>query len=307
MGPTASGKSDLSLTIAREFDVEIVNVDATQVYRGMNIGTAKPDAQTRADFTHHLLDLRNPDEVYSAADFRVDAIKVMNDIVSRGKLPLLVGGTLFYFSALTRGLSPLPAADASIRAKITQEANARGWAALHSELAEIDSATAGKIDPNDAQRIQRALEIFHLTGIKPSAAKVSTPPKPADFEFVKICYTPSSRDFLQERIARRFKIMIEQGFIDEVQKLANDFALTPELPAARAVGYRQILEYLQAGTEYDAMLSSAITATRRLAKRQLTWLRRNSGLVWFDAIADSSTAAVLPYIHGKLTTLGYNQ
>ncbi len=307
MGPTASGKSNLSLSIAREFDVEIVNVDAVQVYRGMDIGTAKPDAETRAEFPHHLLDIRDPDDVYSVADFREDAINAVDDIVSRGKIPLLVGGTMFYFSALTRGLSPLPPADASIREKITQEANAKGWPAMHAQLADVDPQSACKIDANDAQRIQRALEIFRLTGLPPSTAKLSAPPQPAGVNFVQICYSPSSREQLQQCIAARFEEMIAQGFVEEVRELAKRFDLTTALPASRAVGYRQILEHLQGSTEYDAMRLSAITATRRLAKRQLTWLRHYAGLVWFDSMAKSSRAAVLQYIHSKLTAMGYNR
>ncbi len=306
MGATASGKSDLALIIAREFNVEIINVDAAQVYRGMNIGTAKPGAQMKAEIPHHLLDLCDPNEVYCAADFRADAIKIMNDVRGRGRLPLLVGGTLFYFSTLTRGLSALPAADTLVREAICSEAKRKGWPAMHADLAVIDPVSAEKIEPNDAQRIQRALEIFRLTGAKPSAVKRQAPPKPADFDFIKLCYTPSSRRFLHDRIAMRFRNMLDEGFIDEVKGLVDEFALTPELPAARAVGYRQILEYLNGNMVYDAMVDGGITATRRLAKRQMTWLRRHSGLVWFDTLVGKSPSAVLQYIHCKLVALGYN-
>lgn len=288
MGPTASGKTALALDWAERFGGEIVSVDSALVYRGLDIGAAKPDAAERARAPHHMLDLRDPWQTYSAAEFAHDARAAVDDILSRGRVPILAGGTGMYFAALLDGLSPMPEADADTRAAITAEAAERGWPALHAQLAQIDPEAAARIQPGDPQRIQRALEVHRLTGtpISEWQKRPSTsPPFPA--QVLSLAIAPPERATLHARIAARFDAMLAAGFLDEVQALralpqlqAHPAPL--DLPAIRAVGYRQAWEFLDGQGTETAFRERAIAATRQLAKRQFTWLRGRSGATWFD-------------------------
>jgi tRNA dimethylallyltransferase len=273
-GPTASGKSALAMAIAEHWPVEIVSVDSAQVYRGMDIGTAKPSVADRAQVPHHLIDIREPDAPYSAALFVADAQRVCGEISGRGKHPLLVGGTMLYFKALIEGLDEMPAADAAIRAQIEAQAAARGWPALHDELARVDAATAARLPPNDAQRIGRALEVWRVSGRALSSFHTQ---RKANAGLPLIALEPDERAWLHTRIAERFDAMLDAGFIDEVQRLRERPGLHTELPAMRAVGYRQTWRALDAGLAGNALRNEVrergIAATRQLAKRQLTWLR----------------------------------
>jgi tRNA dimethylallyltransferase len=273
-GPTASGKSALAMTIAERWPVEIVSVDSAQVYRGMDIGTAKPSAADRNAVPHHLIDIREPDAPYSAALFVGDARRVCAGITARGNHPLLVGGTMLYFKALFDGLDAMPAADAAIRGEIETQAAARGWPALHAELSRVDAATAARLAPNDAQRIGRALEVWRASGRALSSFHTQRKPAAA---WPLISLEPDDRAWLHARIAERFDAMLDAGFIDEVQRLRARPGLHAELPAMRAVGYRQAWQALDAGLAGDALRHDVrergIAATRQLAKRQLTWLR----------------------------------
>lgn len=287
-GPTASGKSALALAFAaRRGDVEIVSVDSAQVYRGMDIGTAKPEAAERAAVAHHLIDILDPAEAYSAARFVADATAAVAAIRARGRLPLLVGGTMLYFKALREGLDPLPQADPSIRAAIDAEAAERGWPALHAELARADPATAARLAPNDAQRIQRALEVQRATGRPLSywqrgAGRGATPPGAA---WPLVTLEPASRDWLHARIGQRFDAMLQGGLLDEVRRLRARGDLHPGLPSMRCVGYRQAWQALEQGTP-EALRERGAAATRQLAKRQLTWLRSMSDRIVVQADAD---------------------
>ncbi len=274
MGPTAVGKTALALALRESLPVEIISVDASQVYRGLDIGTAKPSAEELARAPHRLIDIRDPSETYSAAEFRRDALREIDDIHRAGRLPLLVGGSMFYFRALEFGLSRLPSADPTIRARLLAEAGRSGWASLHARLAAVDPVSAEKIHPNDPQRLQRALEIYELTGEAPSRAQAQASPEPAPYRFVKLAILPDDRVALNDRIALRFHAMLEQGFLDEAQGLYRRGDLHPDLPSMRTVGYRQAWEYLSGQVGYTDMVERAIQATRQLARRQLTWLRR---------------------------------
>ncbi len=285
MGPTASGKSALALALCERFPFEIVSVDSAQVFRHMDIGTAKPDAATRARHVHHLIDLVDPTETYSAARFRDDALAAMQAIAQRGKVPLLVGGTMLYFRALAAGLSELPPADPRVRAELDAHARRAGWPALHAELSRLDPVTAGRLAPNDAQRIQRALEVHRLTGRPMSdllgERRATAPP----FERIEIALIPSDRAVLHERIARRFDAMLDAGLVAEVAQLRQTFALDAALPSMRCVGYRQAWEYLEGALDRPALREKGIAATRQLAKRQLTWLRAMHPARAFDCLA----------------------
>ncbi len=260
------------MQIAAVLPVEIISVDAAQVYRGLDIGTAKPSLEERARFPHRLIDIRDPSEIYSAADFRTDALQAMQEITSAGRIPLLVGGTLFYFRALERGLPDLPTADPEFRASLLHEAENLGWEALHERLRRLDPARAERIHPNDPQRILRALEIIQLSGRAASDfGRCGSEPFP--YDPVKIQLYPGDRHWLHLRITRRFEAMLEQGFLHEAQRLYQKPRLHADLPAMRTVGYRQAGLYLSGTINYDAMVQMAISATRQLAKRQLTWLR----------------------------------
>jgi tRNA dimethylallyltransferase len=274
MGPTASGKSRLALELAARREVEIVSVDSAQVYRGMDIGTAKPTAQERAQVPHHLLDILDPGETYSAARFAADARRLIGEIRARGRMPLLVGGTMLYFRAFDEGLSALPAADPALRARLTREAEALGWPALHARLATADPLTAARLHPNDQQRIQRALEILEATGIAPSALHAG-PRSGGDPEgpVLRIALVPQDRAVLHRRIEWRFDAMVALGLVDEVRRLYARGDLHAGLPSIRAVGYRQLWAHLQGAYGLDEAIARGKAATRQYAKRQLTWLR----------------------------------
>lgn len=273
-GPTASGKSAIALALARRWPLEIVSVDSALVYRGLDIGSAKPSAAERAAVPHHGIDLREPGEPYSAAAFVADATRAIDDIRSRGRAPLLVGGTMLYFKALVDGLDPIPSADAALRREIEAEAAAHGWPALHGELARVDPATAARLAPTDAQRISRALEVWRASG-QPLSSFHSQPR--GGTKLTLIALEPASRAWLHARIAERFDAMLAAGFLDEVRRLRATPGVQADLPAMRAVGYRQAWEALDDGLDGDALVAHVrergIAATRQLAKRQLTWLR----------------------------------
>ena len=272
MGPTASGKSAVALELAAMLPVELVSVDSAQIYRGMDIGTAKPDQATRARVAHHLVDLIEPDESYSAARFRADALAAMAAIRSRGRIPLLVGGTMLYVKALREGLSRLPQADARIRHELDDRAAAVGWPALHAELARVDPATAARLKTTDSQRIQRALEVFQVSGTPLSALQGAREAADAP-AFLAIALVPSDRSELHRRIARRFDGMLAAGLIEEVRALRQRYRLTASMPSMRCVGYRQVWEVLEGSQAPRELRERGIAATRQLAKRQLTWLR----------------------------------
>lgn len=277
LGPTASGKSAAALQLAQHLPVEIISVDSAQVYRGMDVGTAKPTAAERAAVPHHLIDLIDPTDAYSAAQFQADASRLIADIHARGRLPLLVGGTMLYVKALEEGLSNLPAADANIRKALEAEAAERGWPAMHAELARIDPPTAERLKPNDSQRIQRALEVFRITGQPLSALQGARGGQAAPFKAtkraLKLALIPSDRAVLHERIATRFDAMLAAGLVDELRDLQSRFALTPTLPSMRCVGYRQAWDFIAGDIDRRELRERGIAATRQLAKRQHTWLR----------------------------------
>jgi tRNA dimethylallyltransferase len=273
MGPTASGKTALACALSERFPVALVSVDSALVYRGMDIGTAKPDAATLAKYPHALVDIRDPAEPYSAADFRVDAIEAMKDIAARGKVPLLVGGTGLYFRALHQGLSNLPEADPAIRERLTREAEAIGWPAMHERLRRADPAAAARIGPNDAQRVQRALEVIELTGRPLSEQQRGGSGERFPWRVLKLALLPADRAPLHARIAERFDAMLAQGFLDEMRRLRARGDLHPDLPSMRAVGYRQAWDHLDGLTSAAEFRDRGIFATRQLAKRQITWLR----------------------------------
>ena len=289
-GPTASGKSAVALELAASLPVEIVSVDSAQVYRDMDIGTAKPHAATRARVAHHLIDVIDPDQAYSAARFRADASAAIASIRARGRLPLLVGGTMLYIKALREGLSELPPADRSVRARLDARAAAVGWPALHAQLAAIDPVTAARLKPTDAQRIQRALEVYELAG-RPLSALQGARQTGDAIDFVSIALVPSDRGELHRRIEARFDHMLAAGLIGELEGLRRRYALTPGLPSMRCVGYRQAWEYLEGRIDRDTMRQRSIAATRQLAKRQLTWLRASDAIV-IDCLAPDVTARV---------------
>ncbi len=281
LGPTASGKSKLALELAARRPIEIVSVDSALVYRGMDIGTAKPSIAERAAVPHHLIDIVDPDHGYSTGRWRNAAIVAVVDILNRGKIPLLVGGTMLYYRALIAGLDSLPQADAAIRAEIDAEARLRGWPALHAELEKVDPRAAHRISPNDAQRIQRALEVWRLTR-KPLSALQGAAQPDLPFQLKGFALLPE-REALHERIARRFDAMLHAGLVDEVKRLRGRYRLTAGMPSMRAVGYRQVWQYLENEISELGMRERAIAATRQLAKRQLTWLRSLPGLLRLDA------------------------
>ncbi len=285
MGPTASGKTDLALQLAQRFALGLISVDSALVYRGLDIGTAKPDAATLARFPHRLIDIRNPHEVYSAAEFRDDALREMAQMTQAGQIPLLVGGTGLYFRALRYGLSDLPQADAGVRADLAREAQTIGWPALHRRLSELDPVAANRIRASDQQRIQRALEVIALTN-RPLSAQQGRPMQRFGYRVLKLALLPAQRHNLHARIAARFDAMLEQGFVAEVTRLSQRPNLHKALPALRAVGYRQALEYLAGTIDFSTFRDSAIFATRQLAKRQITWLRSELDALVVEPDAD---------------------
>ncbi|MEO7742816.1 MAG: tRNA (adenosine(37)-N6)-dimethylallyltransferase MiaA [Usitatibacter sp.] len=292
LGPTASGKTAVALALACRIPVEVVSVDSAQVYRGMDVGTAKPTAAERAQVPHHLIDIVEPTAAYSAGRFRDDALALVRAIHARGRIPILAGGTMLYFRALTRGLAELPRADAAVRAGIESRAAALGWPVLHAELGEVDAATAARLDPNDAQRIQRALEVHRLTGKALSILQAAPRGAPPPFEALQLALEPSDRAVLHQRIAVRFRQMLADGLVGEVAGLRARMPLSAELPSMRAVGYRQAWETLE-GLEPEATLEArGVAATRQLAKRQLTWLRAMEDIERFDCLRPDLAAAV---------------
>ena len=273
MGPTASGKTALACALSDQFPLDLVSVDSALVYRGLNIGAAKPDAPTLARYPHRLIDIRDPAEPYSAADFRGDAVAAMQDITAQGRVPLLVGGTGLYFRALQQGLSQLPEADPGVRERLAAQAAVDGWPALHARLQQLDPAAAERIGPNDAQRIQRALEVIELTGRPLSEQQRGGSGERFPWRVLKLALVPQDRAPLHERIAQRFDTMLRDGFLDEVRALRARGDLHADLPAIRAVGYRQAWDYLDGQTSEAEFRDRGVFATRQLAKRQITWLR----------------------------------
>jgi tRNA dimethylallyltransferase len=277
LGPTASGKSRLALELAARHPVEIVSMDSAQVYIGMDIGTAKPSLAERERVRHHLVDLIEPTQSYSAGRFRADAVRAIGEIQGRGKIPLVVGGTMLYYRALTQGIAALPEADPDLRARIDARAARHGWPALHAELARVDPATAARLSPNDAQRIQRALEVWELAGRPISELQKAADPG-LPFRLKAYALIPADRAELHRRIAERFERMLAEGLVEEVEGLRNRYSLHPGLPSMRCVGYRQVWGYLEGEYGRDELRDKGIAATRQLAKRQLTWLRSLPGI-----------------------------
>ena len=307
MGPTAAGKSATTLAIARRWPAEIVNVDSATIYRGMDIGTAKPDAHERALVPQHLLDIVDPAQAYSAAQFRQDALAAIAAILERGRLPVLAGGTMLYFKALREGLADLPGADPVIRARIEAMAAERGWPAVHADLQRLDPATAARRAPNDSQRIQRAMEICLLSGqpfsslLQASGPGTSTPPADiAHLDFIEISLEPSDRGALHARIAQRFDAMLAGGFIDEVRALRARGDLHAEMPSMRCVGYRQVWQHLDGLASLDEAREQGIAATRQLAKRQLTWLRARPDRLVIDCLLPDVAQRVITALDDRL-------
>jgi tRNA dimethylallyltransferase len=299
-GPTASGKSALAMAIAARLPVEIVSVDSAQVYRGMDVGTAKPSRAERLQVPHHLVDVVDPVESYSAARFRADALACIADIRERGRVPLLVGGTMLYFKALVEGLADLPAADPGVRAALDREAAARGWPALHADLARVDPATAARLEPADAQRIQRALEVYRLTG-RPLSVQLARRAGHDAFAHVALALVPPDRAVLHARIAGRFDAMLAAGLVEELAALRARFALHEGLPSMRCVGYRQAWAYLDGRCTRAELRDRGVFATRQLAKRQLTWLRAMTRFEAIDPLAADAPQALLARIEMALS------
>jgi len=303
MGPTASGKSALSLALADRFGGEIISVDSAQIYRGMDIGTAKPDAATRARVSHHLIDVIDPTEAYSAARFAREALATIAAIRGRGRVPILVGGTMLYFKALSEGLSALPGADPAVRAELDARAASEGWPALHAELARVDPVTAARLEPGDSQRIQRALEVWQLAGEPLSSLQGhrerGAPLGPARW----VALVPSDRARLHEAIALRFDAMLADGLIDELRALRRRYRLTADLPSMRCVGYRQAWAHLEGQIDAATLRERGIAATRQLAKRQFTWLRASSAIA-FDPYASGVERAVTARVADAVAMVG---
>nr|WP_239032263.1 tRNA (adenosine(37)-N6)-dimethylallyltransferase MiaA [Pseudoalteromonas sp. MMG022] len=292
MGPTAAGKTALAIELCQHLDTEVVSVDSALVYKGMDIGTAKPDANELALAPHHLIDIIDPLESYSVADFRRDACHHIDALHQRGKVPILVGGTMMYFKGLIEGLSPLPEADPDVRAQLEIEATELGWSQLHKQLSEIDPEAAAKISEKDSQRINRALEVFRITG-KNMTELQKQKQSPLPYQFHQFAIAPTDRKVLHQRIEKRFQIMLEQGFKNEVLALYRRGDLHPDLPSIRCVGYRQMWEHLAGDCDYDQMVFKGIAATRQLAKRQLTWLRGWPDVTWLETDEQQNLQRVL--------------
>ena len=284
MGPTASGKTDLAIALRESLPVEVISVDSALIYKGMDIGTAKPSPEELAKAPHRLIDILDPAESYSAMNFRADALKEMAEITANGRIPLLVGGTMLYYKALIEGLSPLPSANSEVRAKIEQKAAEFGWGVLHQDLMAIDLVSANRINPNDSQRINRALEVFYITG-KTMTELTAQQGESLPYDVLQFAIAPEDRIVLHQRIEQRFHKMIALGFEQEVRKLFERGDLNIDLPSIRCVGYRQMWEYLQGDISFDEAIFKGICATRQLAKRQITWLRGwQSEITWLDSL-----------------------
>lgn len=302
LGPTASGKTALAMQLADQYPVELISVDSAQVFRDMNVGTAKPDAATLAKYPHHLIDLISPEESYSAARFCEDALRAMAEITARGKIPLLVGGTMLYYKALTEGLADMPKADATIRAAIDAEAAIHGWPYLHAELAQLDPASAARLKPNDAQRIQRALEVVRLTGRTMAEIYAEQPRQELPYRRLTLALMPTDRAWLHERIALRFDLMLAQGLVEETRILRDKYALHADLPSMRCVGYRQVWEMLEGEIPPQELRDRGIFATRQFAKRQITWLNSLPNLALFDCTKPALADTIHSHVHGFLST-----
>jgi tRNA dimethylallyltransferase len=306
MGPTAAGKTDLALELARVLPCELISVDSALIYRGMDIGTAKPDKAVLAEFPHRLIDIRDPAESYSAAEFRDDALAAMAQITARGRIPLLVGGTMMYYKTLLEGLADMPSADPQLRAELEARGLAEGWAALHRELQAVDPDSAARIHPNDPQRLIRALEVYRLSGMTMTAHRqrqaMQIPggggPAAGQFPYTvaQLAIAPAERQVLHARIAQRFQSMLEHGFVEEVEGLRRRSDLHAGLPSIRAVGYRQVWDYLDGNLSESQMRERGIIATRQLAKRQFTWLRGWDGVHWLDSLACDNLPRALKYL-----------
>ncbi|OOG87259.1 tRNA (adenosine(37)-N6)-dimethylallyltransferase MiaA [Pseudomonas sp. A25(2017)] len=306
MGPTAAGKTDLAIELTKVLPCELISVDSALVYRGMDIGTAKPSKELLAEFPHRLIDILDPAEAYSAADFRRDALQAMAEITARGKIPLLVGGTMLYYKALVDGLADMPAADPEVRAQIEEEAARLGWQALHEQLAIIDPESATRIHPNDPQRLSRALEVYRVSGQSMTALRQRQSAQSTEaaasglqqlpYTVANLAIAPANRQVLHRRIEQRFTLMLEQGFIDEVVALRERSDLHAGLPSIRAVGYRQVWDYLDGKLTSAEMQERGIIATRQLAKRQFTWLRSWTDLHWLDSLDCDNLPRALKYL-----------
>ena len=306
MGPTAAGKTDLALELARVLPCDLISVDSALIYRGMDIGTAKPERAILDAFPHALIDIRDPAESYSAAEFRADALAAMAESTARGRIPLLVGGTMLYYKALLEGLADMPSAAPAIRAELEARAAAEGWEALHRELAEVDPESAARIHPNDPQRLTRALEVYRVSGLSMTEHRLRQAAGNPDagtsgagqlpYTVAQLAIAPAQRQVLHDRIAQRFRVMLEQGFVEEVEALRRRSDLHAGLPSIRAVGYRQVWEYLDGELSRDEMVERGIIATRQLAKRQFTWLRGWENLHWLDSLACDNLSRVLKYL-----------
>ncbi|AZD06020.1 tRNA dimethylallyltransferase [Pseudomonas chlororaphis] len=306
MGPTAAGKTDLAIELTKVLPCELISVDSALVYRGMDIGTAKPSKEILAEFPHRLIDILDPAESYSAADFRTDALAAMADITARGKIPLLVGGTMLYYKALLEGLADMPPADPQVRAELEEEAARLGWQALHDQLAIIDPESAARIHPNDPQRLTRALEVYRVSGLSMTAHRLRQSAQSTEaaasgrgqlpYTVANLAIAPANRQVLHERIAQRFTIMLEQGFVDEVVALRSRSDLHAGLPSIRAVGYRQVWDHLDGKLTFAEMQERGIIATRQLAKRQFTWLRSWADLHWLDSLDCDNLPRALKYL-----------
>ena len=302
-GPTAAGKSASTLALAQRWPLEIINVDSATIYRGMDIGTAKPSRSEQALVPQHLLDIRDPTQAYSAAEFRADTLRLIDEIRARGRMPLLAGGTMMYYKALRDGLDDLPQADPALRAKLEARAAQVGWPSLHAELAQLDPVTAARLAPNDSQRIQRALEICMLSGQPMSALlQRQQTATPSAHHYVTISLEPSDRAALHARIAQRFDAMLDAGLLDEVRALYARGDLHPGLPSVRCVGYRQMWNHLDGIVDLDTAREQAIAATRQLAKRQITWLRAQPERIIVDCLAVDAVAQVIDAVARALTS-----
>jgi tRNA dimethylallyltransferase len=300
MGPTASGKSVLAMEMASRLPVEIVSVDSAQIYRDMNIGTAKPSVAQRSAVPHHLIDILDPVQSYSAAQFRSDALELIDAVSRRGRIPVLVGGTMLYFKALLEGLSDLPQSDLSVRARIDAEAATRGWPGMHAELARVDPAAAARLKPNDSQRIQRALEVFRIAGRPMSELHGKRVDSKLTFRSIAVALVPSDRAVLHKRIADRFDTMLKHGLVDELRELRRRYDLRPGLPSMRCVGYRQAWQFLEGEYGNGELRERGVFATRQLAKRQLTWLRAMQGVRSFDCLDRATRNDALSFITDEI-------